>query len=49
MKSVLLHDVITDVLIAAKEPLSVSEIHKIIYNNKLWYRPKDQKLPKLNK
>ena len=40
-----LHEVIVDVLRSSKKPLTVREITDIISNSKLWFRPKDGKLP----
>jgi len=46
MEKKLLHNIIRDVLLNSKDPLSVRQIHTIIEKGKLWYRPSDNKLPK---
>lgn len=43
-----LHKVIIEILKSASKPLSVREITNIIIRDKLWFRPKDNKLPEIN-
>lgn len=47
MEKKLLHNIIRDVLLKSKAPLSVRQIHTIIEKGKLWYRPSDNQLPKV--